>query len=282
MDTLYELGDWPFDNALWVFIGMVAVVMTVGPWLLNKQCKKNLPAKGLRGKYFIVSFFVGLISILLFYGLGFLFGKYINSRYEEVLFFIDYFIILHIITVMLSKLCFGKLPTITTGWHLTVMCSLCTGLFFIMMFFGILQRSVEFDKGKQVEHVGDILREYVDDRKTYPECIADIFPPKGQREDNISIYTEKSGRVRVEDVTSNPLFKDLIHFLPLPENAPKDLLWVWVNPDQYYSTKMPVVLFDGGFRTIKKTALPELIERSQKWLAEHQQPDKTPSAQKAK
>lgn len=162
------------------------------------------------------------------------------------------------------------------------MSSLCTGIFFIIISGGIHRDMMEWEKGNQLEYVGNRLQVYIKDYQAYPERITDIFPQTRQHEDDVAIYTEKSGCVRVDDVKSNPCFKDLIHFFPLPENAPNDLLWLWVNPDQYYSTKMPVVLFDGSFRTIKKSELPALIERSRKWLAENPQPDKAPSTQKAK
>lgn len=72
MNLSYETKDWFFDNALWIFIGMVAIVMLIGPWWLRRQLRKNPEVKVTTRQSFLISFFAGSFSIISFYGLIFI------------------------------------------------------------------------------------------------------------------------------------------------------------------------------------------------------------------
>lgn len=325
MNIPYEVQDWAFDNALWIFIGMVATVMILGPVWLAVQCRKNPVVKITLFQRCIISFFTGAISIIMFYGLYFVGAVLLLTIFSIVphhailkilivapiiiIFFIIYFFLLHAIVRKLMIFWnerakeydtyelppipsqadeaantppglplrqyasykeriarFIKYPiSLKTGWHLTVLCGLCTIIFYFCFTAQARRISMMALHQTNLNGIAKSMVLYESQYDTYPSDLGDL----------VNCGLSSAGMFRT-DLSDRPECKpgdklkapSYVHCNALCSNAPKDTLWIWMDPEQYDSSKMPVALFNGEIILIKKKELPALIERSQKWLAD--------------
>lgn len=59
------------------------------------------------------------------------------------------------------------------------------------------------------------------------------------------------------------------HYIHLPDNAPKNLIWVWFDPTLYEGEPIPVLYKSGAVERISPGALCNELAKTYTWLLEH-------------
>lgn len=269
MDTIWEIQDMAYGYKGCIFCAMFIIVMIVGPWGLIKQLGNAGVHYSIK-KSMLVSLFAGLMSILLFY---LFFLKFVvkgaETRIPVLLLFLIYLPMLHICVLYLAKFKGPKHLSSWTGWHLTLMTGVFTFLFSFLVSSVICNAIMQVEAKYYFEKISAGIADYHQKNEQYPPDMKALFdakfPPVWYIQNNSILWQYKPAK------NENNNSRDYYHFLPLPENAPKGLVWMWVDAQLVESSKMPVMFFDGKTRIIQKKEFDSLVERSQKWLAENPQ-----------
>lgn len=268
MDIILKIQDAASGYIGCVFLAMFISMMIVGPWRLGKQLEKHAGVQYSINKRLFVSFFSGVMSILLFY---LFFLKFVvngaETRIPILLLFLVYLPMLHICVLYLIKFKGPKHLPMWAGWHLTVMAGVFTFLFSFLVSNFICNTVMLVESDYYFGQISTGIEKYRRQKGTYPPDMKALFdadfPPVCFVQSNSILWQYRPGKYENEKP------RDYYHFLPLPENAPENLVWIWISPDLIESSKMPVMFFNSTTRIIQKTEFESSIERSRKWLTDH-------------
>lgn len=117
-----------------------------------------------------------------------------------------------------------------------------------------------------LRQIGTALHLYHNDYGFYPTNLGGLVDGNfAQPEILISPHSKNAGT----KLPSTRPYQGPIDFnyIPLPENAPTDLIWIWESPDLFANEGGYVLYFSDEMKWLEKEKLEEEVARTHAWLA---------------
>lgn len=273
-----------------LFVGEVILVLTVGPRLISKsRAKRNLPATPLAsrvGRCFAAS----ILAILAWMGMLFLtvmLFAAVAQRNEAIGITVACvcLIIISAVTFFITaRVCAEPMedPRKVSRRRRYFIAPGLLVLICIWVFWAVFAPWLGFVRktaSKAVDRaslygLGNAIELYHSEYGDYPERLGQLIETKCASPKYFFIYAGGS-LTPSEYEKGKPYFAPKeFHYVWLPENAPDDLLQVWVTPTLYEGESSPVLYKDGRVEWLRPEEVAEGIGRTYEWLLKNHRESK--------